>query len=183
MLGEEHGNALVAADPPCIPITAVGQVRRKQRIKVIVGNRALQRFEADLLQDDVAIRIGKNFLVNAVASVDRGVDQFVRRNTRFKGTILERAMPLLFGEKIAPAGDNESHVAGASLIDAWKIDFIENPMAERKPDLAVLVQRRTDTGFRAGGPTRRDSRPAGSVADGRIIHKISILTVPNETQR
>jgi len=42
-------------------------------------------------------------------------------------------MALLFGEKPAAIGDDQTEVASAGLIDAGKIDLIENAVAEREP--------------------------------------------------
>jgi hypothetical protein len=51
---------------------------------------------------------------------------------------------LFFGEEIAAVGDDESQVAGAGLVDAGKVDFVEDAVTQGEPDFAVLVEGRTD---------------------------------------
>ena len=102
--------------------------------------------------------------MDAVAPAIAGISQLICWNAGLDGPVLERAVALFFGEKIATVGDDKSHVAGASLIDSRKINFIENSVAQREPDFALLVECGADAGLGAGCPTRRDSRPAGSKA-------------------
>ena len=71
------------------------------------------------------------------------------------------AMSLFFGEKAGTVGDDEAQVAGTRLVYPGKIDFIQDAMAQREPYPAVLIERRASSGFGAGGPARRNSRPAG----------------------
>src|ERR1700722_4062794 len=84
---------------------------------------------------------------------------------------LEGAVALFLGEEITAVGDNESQVAGAGLVDARKINFVENAVAQGEPDLAVVMERSSDAGLGAGGPGRRNPRPAGGVTYGRITHE------------
>lgn len=60
MLGVKHGEALVVSDPIGVAGAAISRMRPEQGIKAVVGELSLQGLEADLLQDDVAIRIGQN---------------------------------------------------------------------------------------------------------------------------
>src|SRR5438477_7348443 len=175
MLGKEHGIALVVAGPTGVAESAVGQVRRKQSVKVVVGKSALQGFEADSLKNDVAVGIGEDFLVDAIASAVARVGQFEDGYAGLAGTAFEGAVALLFGKEITAVGDNESHVAGAGLVDPGKINFVENAMAQREPDFAVLVEGCAGTHFGARGPTRRNARPSRSIACGRIIHGDLVL--------
>ena len=99
VLREEQGQPFVIADPTRVVVTAVGQVGREQRIKMIVGELPLQRLEADFLQQHVAVRIGENFFVDAIAAADFGVRQFKGRNARLERTVLKRAVAFLFGKE------------------------------------------------------------------------------------
>ena len=47
VLGEEHGKALVVADPAGVAISAVGEMRREQSVKVIIGEFPLQWLESE----------------------------------------------------------------------------------------------------------------------------------------
>src|SRR5579863_6037792 len=116
---------------------------------MVVGELTLQGFETNLLQQNITVGIGQYFLVDAVVPIDRCAGQLVSGNTRVDGIVFEGAVALLFGEKIASVGDYKPEIAGASLVHAGKINFIDDPMAERKPDFAVLVQSGADTGFGA----------------------------------
>ena len=80
MLGEEHGKALVVADPSGVAVAEVGEMGREQGVQAVVGELPLQRLEANFLQNDVAVRIAENFLVNAIASRIAGIDEFKGRN-------------------------------------------------------------------------------------------------------
>jgi hypothetical protein len=96
---------------------------------MIVGQLALYRFKANSLQHHIAVWIGENFLVNAIASAVARVRQFVSRNSRLEETILKGAVPFLFRKKITAVCDNESHVARAGLIHSRKVNFIQNAVA------------------------------------------------------
>ena len=106
---------------------------------MIVGELPPQRLEPDFLQQHVAVRISENFFVNAIAAADFRVRQFKGRDTWLDGTVLERAVALFFGEERSAVGDYESEIAGAGLIHAGKVHFIENPVTQREPHFAVLV--------------------------------------------
>ncbi len=149
VLGEKHGDAFIVADPTCVAVSAVGQMRREQGKQSIVGEPTPQRFKTNLLQYHVAIRIGEYLFVDAVSSGNVGVGQLVYRDAGFAGTVLERAMPLFFRKEFAPVGHDESHIACASLVHPREVDFVENAVAQREPDLAVLVERRADSSFGA----------------------------------
>src|ERR1700730_9863778 len=95
MLGKEHGQAFVIADPTGVAVSAVGQVRREQRVKVIIGERSVQWLETDFLQHDVAKRIGEYLLEDPVAPADVGVGQLENWDAGLDRLVLELAVPLL----------------------------------------------------------------------------------------
>ena len=175
MLGEKHGDAFVIADPARVAHAAISQMRREQRVQAIVGERSRERLESHLLQHDVAIGIGENFLMNAVAAAALGIDQLKYRNARFDGAILEFAIALLFGKEVEAVGDDQSQVASAGLIDARKVDLVKDAVADREPDFTVLVEGSADAGLGARGPARRDAGPAGGVLCNRITHESVFL--------
>jgi hypothetical protein len=109
--------------------------------------------------------------VNAVASADLGVHEFKRGDTGFDGLVFEGAVAFLLREEIATIGDDEAEVAGAGLIDAREIYFIDNSVTNGEPHPAMLVQGCTNAGFGAGSPAWGNSGPAGCVT--RIAHKVS----------
>ncbi len=173
MLGEEHGHALVISNPAGVTGAAVGQVRREQRVEVIIRKPSLQRFETDLLQHHVAIGIGEYFLEDAVAAAAVGVGQLIRGRARFKRLVLECAVPFLLGKESLAIGDDEAQIARAGLVHTRKIHFIQNAVTQREPDPAVLVQCRAYAGLGARGPARRNPGPAGGVVY-RIAHEVFV---------
>src|SRR5258705_5172821 len=106
--------------------------------------------------------------MDAIAAVKAGVGEVVDGNSGFEGNIYETAVAFFFGEVVSSVSDDQSEIAGARLINAGKIDFIEDAMADGVPDATMWVQRCADAGFRAGSPARRDARPARSVAVVRV---------------
>ena len=99
-------------------------MRREQREQAVVGEFSLQRFEANFLQNDIAVGIAEHLLMDAVASRIASIHQLKYRNPGLDGNILELTIALFFREKILAVGYDESHVARASLIHARKVDFI-----------------------------------------------------------
>src|ERR1700733_6919499 len=173
MLGEKHGYAFVVADPAGVGISAVGEMRREQSIEAIVGELALQGFEAGFLQNHIAVRVSEDFLVNAVTSADLGVHEFKCGDTGFDGLVFEGAVAFFFREEIATIGDHESEVAGAGLVDPREIYFIDNSVTNGEPHLAMLVQGCTNAGLGARSPAWGNSGPAGGVTRMGIAHKVS----------
>jgi len=133
----------------------------------------MERLKANLLQHDAAIWIAKDLLVNSVTPRNIGVRQYEGGDTKLDGPIFEGAMAFLFREEIETIGDDEAHIARASLIDPWVIDLVENTVAGSEPDFAVPVQRRSSASLGAGCPARRDAWPSRRVYRLRIAHEIS----------
>jgi hypothetical protein len=172
MLGEEHGNALVVAGPAGIAISTIGQVGGEQRVELIVGKLSYQRFEADSLQHDIAVGVAEHFLVDAVAATDAAVSQVIGRDSGLERHVFKGAMAFFLGEEFAPISNQESHIAGAGLIDAREIDFVENAVAQCEPNLTVLVEGSSRGSLGARGPARGDAWSAGGVSRGQVGHEI-----------
>src|SRR5579862_7432887 len=170
MLREQHGNALVVADPSSVAVAAIRQMRRKHDVQVVVGQHPLHGLKPDFLQYHVAVWVGQDFFVNAIASAVGCIGQFKRGDSGFDRMVFKSAVTLLFGEKIAAVGNNESHVASASLIDAGKVDFIEDAVAYCEPHFAVLVKSCTDATLGARRPSRRNAGPTRSITWSGISH-------------
>src|SRR5579862_901002 len=97
---------------------------RKQRIEVIIRKLTLQGLETHLLQHYIAIRIGENFFANAVAPAVLGIDEFVAWNAGLERPILKGTMTFFLGKERFAVGNEESEVAGASLVNPWKVNFV-----------------------------------------------------------
>src|SRR6185312_9835946 len=97
-LREQHWYAFVVAHPSRVAAAEVRQVWREQCIKAIVGKLSLERNETHLLKNYVAIWIGENFLLNAVAALRLRILELVNRDARLNRQILKRAVALFFGE-------------------------------------------------------------------------------------
>ena len=46
------------------------------------------------------------------------------------------------------------------MIDAWIVDLVENPVAQREPDTTVATDSRAEAALGARRPARRNPRPA-----------------------
>jgi hypothetical protein len=57
-------------------------VQREQDVQVEIGQRPLQRHEADALQHHVAPPVRQDFLLDSIAAVSRRVVEAIRRNAR-----------------------------------------------------------------------------------------------------
>ncbi len=90
----------------------------------------------------------------------------------------------LFMEERLPIGDQELHVASLRAIDGRAVDFVEDSVRDREPDLAGDRIGRADGVFGAGRPARFEAgRAEGqplavqpSVARNRIGHPSAILS-------
>jgi len=117
----------------------------------------------DLLQDDLANRIGKNRLGDPVPAIDRGVDQPKRGNAVFDHLDRVMRVALLF-RKIVLRGDDESEIPDAGAIKPGRIDFVENAVADREPDPAFGSQSRAHRALGTGGPAWANAGdPGGTV--------------------
>ena len=74
----------------------------------------------------MAIGIAENFFVDAIATVEAAVGELIVRDARLVSNVLVGAMALFFGEVAVTVSNDESEIAGAGLIDARKIDLVEN---------------------------------------------------------
>ena len=108
--------------------------------------------------------------MDPVASAVACVGEFKCRNPGLDRAVFKTAMTFLLGEEIAAVGHDETHVASASLIDAGKVDLVKDAVAYREPNLAVLVERRTDAAFGTRCPARRNAGPTWSITWSGISH-------------
>ena len=171
-VGEQGGRSFVVADPAGIFPAAVRQMRRQQRIQAIVGKRALEGDETYSLQHDIAVGIGKDFLLDPVAALQFGIRQFVNRNTGLDGVVFKFTVTFFFGEVAGTVGDNQSLVAGAGLVHSRVVHFVQDAVAEREPYPAVQVEGGAYAGFGARSPARRNPRPARRIAFNFRFHSL-----------
>ena len=147
--GEQHGEALIVADPAVVAVSEVGEMRREQAVEAVVLESAFERRELDFLENDVAVGIGEDVLLDAIATVQRGVHQPVSGNAFRQLTDARSGMTLLFGKVVGPVGDEQTLISGAGLIDAREVDLIKNAVAGGEPNLAVQVERGAHAGLGA----------------------------------
>jgi hypothetical protein len=159
-LGKEHRCSLVITHPAGIARSEISQMWSQQCIQAVVAQISLERHEPNFLQYYISPRIGQHFLFDLKLARLGCVNQFVGRDSRFDGKILEGTMAFLLGEELTTVGDNEAEVAGARLVHAGKIDLIENAMAQRKPKSALHAQCSAYAGLGARSPAGFDSGPA-----------------------
>ena len=126
-------------------------------MKAITGQSAFLCDKLDLLQHRIPIWIGRNLLFDAVAALMAGVDQPECRHAVGQPFHFVSGIAFLFGEEIRSVRDYHSHIADAGLINAGVIYLVEDSVAQREPDMAPVAEGRTNAGFRAGSPVRRNS--------------------------
>src|SRR5689334_4225430 len=143
-------------------------MRRQQCIETIVPKQASKRHESNLLQNDITVRIGKDFFLDTIAIAEIGVHQPIPGHAMFERLNFKPAMTLLFREEVRTAGDNQSEVARAWHIHTRVVDFIQNAVTQREPDFTGAIERGAHAAFRARGPARSNARPSGSKC--RITH-------------
>ena len=84
--------------------------------------------ELDALQDHVAAWIGEHELFDSIAVAGTAAGDDERRHSVGDRLVGAVRVTFLFGEETVPIGDDEPEIAGASLIDARKVDLVEDPM-------------------------------------------------------
>ena len=62
-------------------------------------------------------------------------------------------------------GDEEAEIAGASLVHARIVDFVENAMTQREPNTTVQVQGGAYAGLGTRRPAGLDAGPTWGIAD------------------
>src|SRR5690349_8219108 len=155
--------AFIAAEPRLVVGAAIDEMRREQREEPIVA-AAVERGERNPLQHDIARRIGKHRLFDAIAAVGGDVGERESRYAVINRPNRAARMTLFFREIIAAIGDDEAEIAGAGIIDAWVINLVQDAVAERVPDAAFQLESRSDGALGARGPARRNTGPAGRLA-------------------
>ena len=120
----------------------------------------IQCRKSRLLQNDVPVRVSKNFFFNAVFAPKFCVNQTKSGNAWLERSNFKFAVALFFGEKTLAVGDEQAHVSGTSHIDAREINFIEDAVAQREPYATAAIQRGANAALGARRPARRNARPS-----------------------
>ncbi len=163
--GEKHGPSLVIADPAGIAVSHIAQVRGQKGIEAVVAETSLEREKSNFLQHHVSPGIGQHFFFDPITALDAGIGQLVDRHPRLDRNVFKCTMALFLGKKLMAVSDNQAEVAGAGLIHAGKIDFVENAVTQGEPDAAVEVERGADSGLGTRSPARFDTGPARRITN------------------
>ena len=132
----------------------------QQHVQAEISQRALERHETDALEHHVAPWVGQHLFLDPIATINGRVPNPIRRNAGRHLRRLGAGIPLFFREVRLPIGHDETKVARARVIDAWIVDLVENPVAQREPDTAVATDGRAEAALRTRRPARRNTRPA-----------------------
>ena len=116
-LGEEHRGPFVVADPRRIATAAIRQVGSEEHVESKVRECALERHEPHALQHDISLRIGEYLLFDAIAVVDGGVANLVRRLTECVLQLLGTGIPLFLGEVGLTISHEEPKIVGACVVN------------------------------------------------------------------
>src|SRR5215204_998246 len=176
--GEQHGRALVVAHPCGIAVASVGEMGSEQGIQAEVCECAVQRDEANALEDDVAPGIGQYLPFDAVPAVEGLIADSIGRNTGCHAGSGGAGMALFFREIAVISGDEEAKIAGARVVDARTVNLVQNAMTQGEPDATVAADGCAQTAFRARRPSAGNARPAGrkyfsSVSRPRRLFQLS----------
>src|SRR5580704_7099558 len=98
-----------------------------------------------------------------------GVDEVECRNTILQPGDLKSTIALFLGKEPVAVGHDEAKVPRTCLINAWIVDFVQDPVAESEPHPAHMGQRRAHAALCAGGPARCDAWPAWCVGHSRLL--------------
>jgi len=104
--------------------------------------------------------VGHNLLFDAVSAIKARVNQPESRHTVGQPFHFVSSIAFLLGEEIRSVRDDKPHVADAGLVNAGVIDFVEDSVTQRKPDVARVAEGCANAGLGAGSPARRSSGPA-----------------------
>ena len=172
-LRHQHRDALVVAAPGRVAVPLVAEVGGQERVEAIVAQLPLERREGDVLQDDVPARVGDHHLLDPVAALAAGVDEPVGRHALLE--LLDDAgrVALLLGEEVGAVGDDQPEVARAGHVDARVVDLVQDAVADREPDAALVAGRGPDAALGARRPARRAARPARRVGRPVVVHAVS----------
>src|SRR5579864_1589335 len=90
---------------------------------------SVQLDKSDLLQHDVAMRVRKDFFLDAVLSTGLGGGKPKCRDAWFDRDGFEAAMPLFLREETVAIGNDQPQVPRTCHIHARKINLIQNSVA------------------------------------------------------
>src|SRR6185437_4147472 len=142
-LGEEHWHAFILTDKSCVAAAPVAEVRRQQRIQVVILEFSLQGRETSSLHDRVAMRRCDDLFFDPVSPLAASVDQLISRNACYGKRDFVLCVPLFLREEVLAVGDDQTKIAGARIIQARVVDLIENAVAESEPNPTRRVESRT----------------------------------------
>ena len=91
---------------------------REQREKAVVGEFALQRFQSNFLQNNIAVRVGEDFFLDSIPIAKVDVDQPIPRHAMLERCNLEQNN---FVRRVTAQNDEPQKLDIAWLIEAAKI--------------------------------------------------------------
>jgi hypothetical protein len=137
------------------------QVRRQQREEPQLGEHAGIRFDARLHEHTGLVRIGDDFLENAIAALGIGIGD--TKTQRAWSQALMSIVQLAFvAEEGFPIADEILQVADLRPIDGRVVDLVQNAFGDRKPDTAQGRVSTSNAVLIAACPARIDPGIAGS---------------------
>jgi len=121
-------------------------------------------------QQNRRMRVHDDFFDEVVAAFEVGVDEAVKQRVLLRVFgLVKQVAPFLVAERFA-VGNEKLQVAGVGRIDMWKINLVDDAVAEREPESGTAVIRRADALLGAGRPVRLN--PWRAEGGGVFIHSI-----------
>lgn len=136
--------------------------REEKKNAQLFAERFIGDLEARLHEQDGGMRIGGDFLDDAVTTFAIRICQAIKQCSFFG--IIDRVFqipPLLVAKRL-PVGNQELEISRVGLIDMRIINLVDDAVRDRVPEPATGVIGRPDPFFRALGPARlRSGRAEG----------------------
>lgn len=141
-------------------------MRRQQGIHAIVLQLAAQWFELDFLQNYIPVGVSYDFFGDPIPLFQRCIHHTIGRNSGCHLRDRRFGMAFFFGKEVLAVCNQKLLIARAGVVHPRKVDLIENAVAKCEPNLTMQVKGCADARFRAGSPTRLNTRPSWS---GQIL--------------
>ncbi len=118
----------------------------------------VRNLNARMHEQDRGMRIGDDFLDDAVAAVPIGIRKTIQERPFL--WVLDEVVEItpFFVAKRLAIGDEKLNVARVGLIDVGVIDLVDDTVRNREPEAAARVISRSDSFLRAPRPARLQAR-------------------------
>src|SRR5207245_11754787 len=111
-----------------------------------------------VLREHIAVGIDEDGLDDAITALHAIARDAITRHPLSERGYPRNRVSLLLREEILAVGNDETEVARVGLIEARKINFVDDAVRKSEPDAALRVDRGADAALGARRPARRNAR-------------------------